>query len=52
MPQLLDVSHVLKRGYSLQITVPRKVTEMLDIKGEDILEFYEENGKIVLRKMD
>lgn len=51
MPQLLDVSHVLKRGSSLRINIPKDIQEKLGLKEEDIIWFYEEDGKIVLRKM-
>jgi AbrB family looped-hinge helix DNA binding protein len=52
MPQLVDVSHVSRRGSSLRITFPKKVQEKLGIKEEDILGYYEEDGKIVLKKME
>ena len=52
MQQLVDVSHLSKRGSSLRMTIPRKVQAKLGDKEEDILEFYEENGKIVLKKME
>ena len=52
MQQLVDVSHVSKRGSSLRITLPKKVQAILGVKEEDILGYYEENGKIVLKKME
>lgn len=52
MQQLIDVSHISKRGTSLRITLPKKVQERIGVKEEDILGFYEENGKILLRKME
>ena len=51
MPQLLEVSHVSKREASLRSTVPKKAAEILSVKAEDIIGFYEENGNVVLRKM-
>ena len=51
MPQLIEVTHVSKRGASLRITLPKKAAEILDVKSEDIVGFYEDNGSIVLRKM-
>lgn len=48
---LLDVSHVSKRGSSLRITLPRKVTEKLDIKPEDILGFYYDGEAIYLERV-
>ena len=52
MQQLVDVSHLSKRGSSLRMTVPKKVQVKLGVKEEDIVGFYEEDGKIVLKKMD
>ena len=51
MQQLVDVSHLSKRGSSLRLTLPKKVQAILGAKEEDIVGFYEEDGKIVLRKM-
>ena len=52
MPQLLDVSHISKRGVSLRATIPKKVQEKLGIRDGNIIGFYEENGNIILRKME
>ncbi len=52
MQQLVDVSHLSKRGSSLRMTVPKKIQKKLGVKEEDILGFYEEDGKIVLKKME
>ena len=52
MPQLLDVSHVSKRGSSLRVTFPKSIREKLGLKEEDIVGFYEEDGKIILKKID
>lgn len=52
MQQLLEVSHVSKRGASLRITVPKKAAEVLNLKSGDIVGFYEEDGKIILNKID
>ena len=51
MQQLVDVSHLSKRGSSLRMTVPKRVQVKLGVKEEDIVGFYEEDGKIVLKKM-
>ena len=51
MPQLLEVSHVSKRGASLRITIPKKAAKVLDLREGEIVGFYEDNGNIVLRKM-
>ena len=52
MPQLVDVSHVSRRGTSLRITIPKKVQEKLGIREDDILGYHEEGGKIVLKEME
>lgn len=52
MPHLIEVSHASKRGASLRITVPKKATEVFNLKSWDIVGFYEEDGKIILKKVD
>lgn len=52
MPQLLDVSHGSKRGSSLRVTFPKTIREMLGLKEEDIVGFYEDNGSIIIRKIE
>ena len=51
MQQLVDVSHISKRGSSLRITIPKKIQAILGVKEEGILGFYVEDGKVVLKKM-
>lgn len=51
MPQLIDVSHVSKRGASLGITLPKATHEKLGLNESDIVGFYEENGSIFIRKI-
>lgn len=48
---LIDVSHVSRRGSSLRITLPKKVSEKLGIEPEDILGYYSDGDVIVLEKM-
>ena len=52
MPHLLQVSHVLKRGLSLGITLPKGIREKLGLNEGDIVGFYEDNGKIIIKKME
>ena len=52
MPKLLDVSHVSKRGSSLRITLPKTICEKLGVKEEDIVGFYEDNGNIIIKKIE
>lgn len=51
MAELIDVSHVSRRGSSLRITIPKKVSEELGLKQEDILGFHKEDDKIVISKI-
>lgn len=51
MPQLLDVSHVSKRGSSLGITLPKTIREKIGLKEGDVVGFYEDNGNIIIKKM-
>ena len=51
MPQLLEVSHVSKKEASLRITIPKKAAKALDLREGEIVGFYEDDGKIVLKKM-
>ncbi|PYB68765.1 transcriptional regulator [Thermoplasma sp. Kam2015] len=50
--KLLDVSHVSSRGSSLRITIPKKVIQKLDIKPEDIIGFFEDDGKVTIEKIE
>lgn len=52
MPQLLEVSHVSKRSSSLVITLPKEIMGKLGVKARDIIGFYEEDGKILLKKIE
>lgn len=52
MPELVDVSHVSRRGSSLRITVPKRVQVKLGVREEDILGFYEEDGEIMIKKLE
>ena len=52
MPQFIEVSHVSNSGSSVRITPPKKIEEKLGVKEEDILGFYEEDGKIFVKKME
>ena len=52
MQQLVDVSHLSKRGSSLRMTLPIRVQAILEVREEEIVGFYEEDGKIILKKME
>jgi AbrB family looped-hinge helix DNA binding protein len=48
MPQLLEVSHVSRRGDSQGITLPKGIRDKLGLKEGGIVGFYEDEGKIFL----
>jgi bifunctional DNA-binding transcriptional regulator/antitoxin component of YhaV-PrlF toxin-antitoxin module len=52
MPQLIEVTHVSKRGVSFRITLPKKAAEALKANSGDIIGFYLEEGKVFVKKMD
>ena len=52
MPQLLQVSRVSKRNASLIITLPKDIPAKLGVKVKDFVGFYEEDGKIILKKIE
>lgn len=51
MPQLIDVSHVSKRGSSLRITIPKRIAMELNLEGEDLVGFYLEGDVIVISRL-
>ncbi len=48
---LMDIAHVSRRGSSLRVTLPKKVTQQLSIEPRDIVGFYLEGDRIILEKM-
>ena len=52
MPQLIEVTHISKRGTSLRITLPKKAAEALKANSGDIIGFYQESGRVFVKKMD
>ncbi|KAA8923407.1 AbrB/MazE/SpoVT family DNA-binding domain-containing protein [Thermoplasma sp.] len=48
----MDVSHVSSRGSSLRITIPKKVIQRLDIKPEDIIGFFDDDGRVTIEKIE
>ncbi len=51
MPQLLEVSHASKKEASFRISLPKKAAESLSANTGDIIGFYEEDGRVFLKKM-
>ena len=52
MPQLLQISHVSKRNASLIITLPKDIPAKLGVKVKDFVGFYEEEGTIIIKKIE
>ena len=48
---LLDVTHASRRGTSLRISLPKKISDRLGIKPEDIIGFYTDGERIVIKKV-
>ncbi|MGC8505860.1 MAG: AbrB/MazE/SpoVT family DNA-binding domain-containing protein [Thermoplasmata archaeon] len=48
---LISVSHVSPRGSSLRVTLPKEIARSLGIGPRDIVGFYYQNKKIVIRKL-
>lgn len=49
--ELVDVSHVSRRGSSLRMTLPKRVVEKLGAENGDIIGFYQKDSKIILLKL-
>ena len=52
MPQLIEVTHASKRGASFRITLPKKTAEALKANACDIIGFYQEDGRVYVKKID
>ncbi len=50
--EFLYVSHVSRNDASYTITIPREVVEVMDIGSGSMLGFFEEDGRIVIRKVE
>ncbi len=51
MPEIIEVSHVSKRGSSLRITIPQKVALFLDLEQENLIGFNRERDSIIISKL-
>ena len=49
---LLDVTHASRRGTSLRISLPKKVSDKLGIKPEDIIGFYTDGERVIIKKVE
>ena len=50
--EIVDVTHVYVRGNSYRITLPKKAAEALKANAGDIIGFYQEDGRVFVKKMD
>ena len=49
--ELLEVSHISKKGSSLRLSIPKKVADRIKVSGGDIIGFYTDGEKVWLEKM-
>ena len=49
--ELVEVSHISKKGTSLRLSIPKKVAERIRVGGGDIVGFYTDGERIWLEKM-
>lgn len=49
MPLKIEVS-VMQVNSSFRVTIPKEVAAHLDLKKGDIIQFWEENGRIIIEK--
>ncbi len=50
--KLIAVTRTSSRGSSIRITLPKEIAEQLKIGEKDHVGFYENNGKIVIKKIE
>ena len=50
--KLIAVTRTSSRGSSLRITLPKEVSEMLNVGEKDHVGFYEINGEGIVRRID
>ena len=50
--KIIDVTHISSRGSSFRITLPRKIIKKMDLKGEDIITFYEDGDRVFIDKLE
>ena len=52
IPLMPQVSRVSKRNSSLAIIIPKEVLAKLGVKAKDLIGFYGEGGKVILKKIE
>ncbi len=50
--KLIAVTKTSKRGSSLRITLPKEIAVKLNVSVSEHIGFYEDNGEIVVRKIE
>lgn len=48
MPELIEVTHVSKRGVSLRVTLPKKASEYLGVQAGSIVGFYKDGNRLYI----
>ena len=49
--ELIEVSHVSKKGTSLRLSIPKKVAERIRVGGGNIVGFYTDGERVWLERM-
>ena len=49
--ELVEVSHISKKGSSLRLSIPKKVAERIRVSGGDIVGFYTDGERVWLERM-
>ena len=49
--ELLEVSHISKKGTSLRLSIPKKVAERIRVGGGDIVGFYTDGERVWLERI-
>lgn len=52
MTQLIEVTHVSRRGSAIRVTIPTSAQEKLGAEEEDIMGLCGEKGNVILRKIN
>ena len=53
MTEKLTVAEkISSKGTSLGVTLPKEITKILEVKEKEHVGFYEENGRVLVRKVE
>jgi len=50
--KLMAVTRTSSKGSPLRMTLPKEVAEILNVGAKDHVGFYEDKGRIVIRRID